>query len=63
MKDRTTLQVPKPLLKRLRNYGGKNTTYAEILADLMDNMDRVRYFRELRAETRDRSKMIAHKRV
>jgi len=63
MKDRTTLQVPKPLLKRLKNYGGQHSTYAEILSDLMDNMDRVRYFRQLRSETRDRRKLIPHKRV
>ena len=63
MKDRTTLQLPKPLLKRLKKYGAENRTYAEILSDLMDNMDRVRYFQQLRQETRDRKGLIPHKRV
>ena len=35
MKDRTTLQLPRPLLSRLRGFGLKGHTYADILENMM----------------------------
>lgn len=56
MKERTTIQLPRPIVKRLRKYGSPNSTYAEILTQLMDNKDRAEYVRKMRGVLDDKNR-------
>ena len=58
MKDRTTLQVPRPVLKRLQKFGRKGQTYSDTLNRLMDIAERERYIDELLARARDKAKLL-----
>lgn len=39
MDSRTTIAIPRPVRDRLRRYGRKAATYAEVLGELMDRID------------------------
>lgn len=45
--QRTTIAVPKPIRDRLKGYGRKGTSYAEIVERLMDAVDRGRFLADL----------------
>lgn len=42
MEERTTLQVPRPLLAKIRKAGHKGQTYADIIEDALKALDRQR---------------------
>lgn len=44
MEQRTTLQVPKPLLAKIREAGKKGQTYAEVIEDALRALLRQRAF-------------------
>lgn len=46
--DRTTIAIPPAVRNRLRKYGTKDMTYAEILTRLMDEHERDRFVAEMR---------------
>lgn len=46
MPDQTMIRVPVALRERLRRYGVKGQTYAEILANIMDEVDHRKFVRE-----------------
>lgn len=46
MPDQTMLRLPTRLRDRLRRYGMKGQTYAEILENLMNEVDHKRFIRE-----------------
>lgn len=46
MSDETMIRVPVTLRDRLRTYGVKGQTYAEILRNLMDEVDHRKFVRE-----------------
>jgi hypothetical protein len=46
--DRTTIAIPPNVRNRLRGYGMKGMSYAEILTHLMDEVDRERFISEMR---------------
>lgn len=43
MEERTTLQVPRPLLAKLRKAGTKGQTYAEIITEALGALARQRF--------------------
>lgn len=43
MKDRTTLQVPRPLLAKIQKAGHKGQTYAEIIEEALQALKRQRF--------------------
>ena len=43
MEERTTLQVPRPLLARLRKAGHKGQTYAQVIEEALDALHRQRF--------------------
>lgn len=58
MKDRTSLQVPRPVLKRLQKFGRKGQTYSDTLNRLMDIAERERYIDEQLAKARDKKRLL-----
>ncbi len=44
--QRTTLQVPRPLLARLKSAGRKGQTYAEVIEEALVALKRQRFFDE-----------------
>ena len=58
MKDRTTLQVPRPVLTRLRKFSRKGQTYGDTLNRLMDIAERERYIDEQLARARDKRHLL-----
>lgn len=46
MEQRTTLQVPRPLLAKIRKAGKKGQTYAEVIAEALRALARQRQFEE-----------------
>ena|SRR5688572_33346863 len=59
MDQRTTVQVPRPVLKRLQKYRRKGETYGDALAHLMDIADRERYIEKQFAIARDKKNLIS----
>lgn len=43
MDERTTLQVPRPLLARIKKVGHKGQTYAEIIDEALKALQRQRF--------------------
>lgn len=58
MDERTTVQVPRPVLKRLQKYRRKGQTYGEALTRLMDLADRERYLEEQFTRARDKKSLV-----
>jgi len=46
MEQRTTLQVPKPLLAKIKGAGKKGQTYAEVIEEALEALKRQRFFAE-----------------
>lgn len=46
MDERTTLQVPRPLLAKIRKAGHKGQTYADIIEDALKALQRERIWDE-----------------
>lgn len=46
--DRTTIAIPPAVRDRLRKYGTKGMSYADILTLLMDEVERERFITEMR---------------
>lgn len=58
MNERTTVQVPRPVLRRLQRYGHKGQTYGEILTELLDVAERERFIHEQFRRARDRDHRV-----
>jgi hypothetical protein len=43
VKERTTLQVPRPLLAKLRQAGRKGQTYADVIEEALEALARQRF--------------------
>jgi hypothetical protein len=43
MEERTTLQVPRPLLAKIKKAGHKGQTYAEIITEALEALERQRF--------------------
>lgn len=43
MEERTTLQVPRPLLAKLKKVGHKGQTYAEVITEALKALERQRF--------------------
>ena len=46
MEQRTTLQVPKPLLAKIKGAGKKGQTYAQVIEDALRALRQQRFFEE-----------------
>ena len=46
--ERTTIAIPPRVRDRLRRYGSKGMSYADILMRLMDEVERERFLAEMR---------------
>jgi acetate kinase len=46
--ERTTIAIPPQTRDRLRRYGAKGMSYAQILNRMMDELDRDRFVAEMR---------------
>lgn len=44
--DVTTAKFPRPVLERLRRYGLKGQTYADIVTNVLDRIDRDEFIEE-----------------
>lgn len=58
MDERTTVQVPRPVLKRLQKFRRKGQTYGEALSHLMDLAERERYIEEQFRRARDKKNLV-----
>ena len=59
----TSARFPRPVLDRLKGYGLKGETYADIVSGLMDRVDREEYIREMVRRARDKKSLIDDKSV
>lgn len=59
----TSARFPRSVLDRLKGYGLKDQTYAEIVEKLMDRVDRDEYIAEQFRQARDKKNLIADKSV
>lgn len=44
MEERTTLQLPRPLLAKIKGAGRKGQTYAEVIEEALAALERQRFF-------------------
>lgn len=44
MEQRTTLQVPRPLLAKIKGAGKKGQTYADVIEEALHALERQRFF-------------------
>ncbi|MGQ0535452.1 MAG: hypothetical protein ACT4PT_05220 [Methanobacteriota archaeon] len=44
MEERTTLQLPRPLLAKIKGAGRKGQTYAQIINEALEALERQRFF-------------------
>lgn len=59
----TSARFPRSVLDRLKGYGLKDETYADIVTNLMDRVDRQEYIAEQFRRARDKKNLIADKSV
>lgn len=59
----TSARLPKSVLQRLKGYGLKGETYADIIIKLMDRLDRDEYIEEQFRRARDKKNLVADKSV
>ena len=58
VKERTTLQLPRPVLKRLKAHVKKGENYVDVLNRLLDLDDRERYIQAAFATARDKKRLL-----
>ena len=58
MGELTTIQIPRRTRERLRGYGGKGETYAEILERLMKRVDYEEFMEEHYRRMKDRKDLV-----
>lgn len=58
MQARTTVQLPRPILKRLRAHVRAGETYADTLSRLLDLDDRQRYVERAFETARDKKRLL-----
>ncbi|HEX9816696.1 MAG TPA: hypothetical protein VGB18_06930 [Candidatus Thermoplasmatota archaeon] len=58
MEDRTTLQLPRPVLKRLKAHVKKGETYVDALNRLLDLEERQQYIERAFATARDKKRLL-----
>ena len=58
MQERTTVQLPRPVLKRLKAHVRKGETYVDALNRLLDLDDRERYIRRAFEMARDKKRLL-----
>lgn len=59
MDQRTTLQVPRPILGQLRRFGMRGQTYAEILQNMMREIRYDEFMDRVYAAERERTHFVA----
>lgn len=60
---KTSARLPKSVLLRLKGYGLKGETYADIISNLMDRVDQREYIEEQFRRARDKKNLVADKSV